>query len=46
MLIYIKYSKNNEVMDDVMDICSQSDLDNRKLHIWSGISEMLQLSEI
>ena len=33
MLIYIKYSKNNEVIDDVMDNCSKSDLDNRKSHI-------------
>ena len=33
-------------LDDVMDIYSQSDLDNRKSHIWSADSEMLQLSEI
>ena len=32
MLIFIKNSKNYEVIDDVMDIFSKSNLGNRKLH--------------
>ena len=32
MLIYIKNSKNYEVIDDVMDISSKSNLGNCKLH--------------